>query len=158
MAVKATPAAARRAVKAVPAKTAPAPAAPARKHRDPARESAEFEVKEAGSTEARMVTLMRPTSGQMFIVLGMMGLADETDVHTQINMCNDFGTVLRTCFAYDDDERYVNRGMASARLGLEQFFDLALDMIQEWAPDEAPKQRAPRNGPAQTKRASVRRR
>ncbi len=135
-------------------KTAPAaaPAAAERKHRDPSQESHIFPLL------GRDITLMRPTKGQMFIVLQMTGIADETDQRVQVNLCNDFGVVLRSRFAYDDDERYVSRSLASGDIDLEEYFDLALAMIEQWAPDEKPAPKAPRNGPAKTTRASVRQR
>lgn len=99
----------------------------------------------------RDVELRRPTSGQMFIVVAMADLGNEPDNAVKLEAVNNFGTVLRTCFVKPEDRQATLRALADGSLELEEYFQLAIDMISEFAPDEAAnrtERRAERRAPA----------
>jgi hypothetical protein len=94
------------------------------------RDKASFDI--GGQT----VALLRPTDGQMLIVLSMADFADEPNINMQIEAVNNFGTVLRYLFEEDADRRFVLGSLARGDIELEDYFGLAVSMIEHWAPDE----------------------
>lgn len=82
------------------------------------------------------IHIAKPKPGQLLIVLAMLDLKDETDNRIQIEGLNNFGVVVKSLFTRADDRQKVMRALASGELELEDYFELALDMIREWAPEE----------------------
>ena len=82
------------------------------------------------------VHFAEPTKGQMLIVIGMLDVLDEQDVKLQIEAVNHFGVVIKSLFTRDVDRRTVFRSLANGSLELEEWFDLAMAMIRQWAPEE----------------------
>lgn len=92
-----------------------------------------FEVFTLGEDE---IHFAKPTDGQLLIVLGMLDIADETNVKIQLEAVNNFGVVVRSLFTRDRDRQIVQRGLAAGVLDLAEYFELALDMIKTWAPEQ----------------------
>ena len=104
-------------------------------------EQGEFTLK------GRTMALYRPSEGQLLVMLTLLDLQDEEDQQQQIEMVLNFGTVVRTLFVDPDDRRWVHRGLANNSFVLEDYFDLAKQIIDEYAPDRA-NNRAERRAPA----------
>jgi hypothetical protein len=85
----------------------------------------------------RKIQLYRPTEGQLLIVLQIMDLEDEEVVGQQLQLVTNFGVVIRTLFVDDKDRQAVHRGLASGKYELEDYMDLARQIIIEWAPEQA---------------------
>lgn len=85
----------------------------------------------------RKIQLYQPTEGQLLIVLQVMDLEDEENVNQQLQLVTNFGVVIRTLFADDKDRQVVHRGLASGKYELEDYMDLARQIIIEWAPEQA---------------------
>jgi hypothetical protein len=85
----------------------------------------------------RKMLLWQPTQGQLLIVLQVMDLADEENVTQQLQLVTNFGVVIRTLFVSDEDRQVVHRGLASGKYELEDYMDLARQIIVEWAPEQA---------------------
>jgi hypothetical protein len=124
---------------------------------DPGRDTASFKIAD------RTVVFREPTAGQMFVVLGMADLAHEQDDQLKAEACLNFGTVIKTCFVQPDDRAYVMHGLASGSIELEDFFSLAIEMVQHWAPEAGGQNRearraAPRKAPAKKVASRVRNR
>ena len=83
----------------------------------------------------RTMSMFRPTDGQLLIVLQVYDLLDEEDQAQQIEMVTNFGVVLRSMFADEKDRQHVHRGLASGRYDLPEYFELAQNILLEWAPD-----------------------
>jgi hypothetical protein len=99
----------------------------------------------------RTVVLKQPTDGQMLIVLAVTDIMDEPNISMQIEAVNNFGTVIRYLFVQDDDRRHVLGSLARGDTDLDDYFGLAVAMIEHWAPDEANNREERR---AQAKRAA----
>lgn len=84
----------------------------------------------------RTMRMYRPTDGQLLVVLQVMDIADEENPTQQIEMVTNFGVVIRTLFADEEDRRAVHRGLASGKYELEDYFELAKAIMLEWAPDQ----------------------
>lgn len=114
------------------------------------REFGEFDFGE------HVIRLAEPSSGQMLIVLGLVDLLDEPDKQVQIEMVNNFGVVIRSLFTRARDRQIVMRSLAAGTVQVESFFELALDVIKYWAPEqlEGNRPKAPKNGPVIAKRAA----
>jgi hypothetical protein len=82
------------------------------------------------------VHFAEPSKGQMLIVIGMLDMVDEEDPKLQIEAVNHFGVVIKSLFTRDADRRTVFRSLANGSLELEEWFELAMAMIQQWAPEE----------------------
>jgi hypothetical protein len=111
---------------------------------DDGRDTASFAFGE------RTVVLRQPTSGQLFVILQLLDIQNETDVQLQIEACNNFGTVLRTCIVQDADRQYIQGGLARGIFDLPDYFGLAQEMILHWAPEQV--------GNRETRRAAGQRR
>jgi hypothetical protein len=85
----------------------------------------------------RPMSLYRPSDGQMFTILTLADLSYEEDVTQQLDMVTNFGVVVRGLFVEEDDRRYVLRGLASDLFSLEEYFDLARQLLDHWAPEQA---------------------
>lgn len=90
------------------------------------------------------VHFAEPGKGQMLIVLGMLDMIDEEDTKLQIEAVNHFGVVIKSLFTRDRDRRLVFRALANGTLELEEWFDLAMAMVEQWAPDQVVKNREDR--------------
>ena len=84
----------------------------------------------------RKIQLYRPTDGQLLIVLQVLDLGDEAELTQQLHLVTNFGVVIRTLFADDTDQQAVHRGLASGKYELEDYMDLAKQMLLEWAPEQ----------------------
>lgn len=82
------------------------------------------------------IHIAEPKPGQMLIVLAMLDLQDETNDRIKIEGLNNFGVVIRSLFTRDSDRQKVMRALAAGELELEEYFELALAMIREWAPEQ----------------------
>jgi hypothetical protein len=100
----------------------------------------------------REIELYQPTDGQMFIILGMADLADEEDTAEQVDIVLNFATAIRELFVNRADRQYVHRGLAANKFELPDYMDLALSILNEWAPEQASnreeRRAAERSGPA----------
>lgn len=117
------------------------------------RETGEFVVAD------RKIMLYRPSVGQMLVIMTLLDLEDEEDQQQQIEMVLNFGTVIRTCFTDPDDRRWVLRGLADNTVSIEQYMELAHDIIAEFEPEKAAnraERRAPAKKAAPAKRVSAR--
>jgi hypothetical protein len=105
----------------------------------------------------RKMKLFRPTEGQLLIVLQVMDLEDEENLTQQLQLVTNFGVVIRTLFADERDRQVVHRGLASGKYELEDYMDLARQIIVEWAPEQAGNREARRSAAkAPAKRAARR--
>jgi hypothetical protein len=85
----------------------------------------------------REVELYQPTDGQMVVIFAIIDILDEPDVQQQVEALNNFGTVMRYLFVKEEDRRYMLGSMARGSLDLPDYFQLAQDIVQHWAPEEA---------------------
>jgi hypothetical protein len=108
---------------------------------------------------ARTVVLKQPTDGQMFIVMAVADIMDEPDDSMKVEAINNFGTVVRYLFVQDEDRRFVLGSLARGDVDLDDYFGLAVEMIQHWAPEQASnreERRAVAKKAAPAKRAATR--
>jgi hypothetical protein len=98
---------------------------------DQEREASEF------SFGDRKIDLYRPTDGQMLIVLQVVDIMEEEVLQQQIELVTNFGVVIRSLFVNDEDRQAVHRGLASGKNDLEDYMNLAVEIIQQFAPDQA---------------------
>lgn len=84
----------------------------------------------------REMLMYRPTDGQLLIVLQVMDILDEPEQTQQIELVTNFGVVIRTLFLDEKDRQAVHRGLAAGRYELEDYMNLAKDILVEWAPDQ----------------------
>ena len=84
-----------------------------------------------------VVHFAEPSKGQMIIVLGMLDMVDEENTQLQIEAVNHFGVVIKSLFTRARDRRLVYRALAAGTLELEEWFELAMAMIEQWAPEQA---------------------
>jgi hypothetical protein len=84
----------------------------------------------------RTLHMYRPTDGQLLVVIQVTDIADEEDVTQQVQMVTNLGVVIRTMFADEADRQEVHRGLASGKYELEDYFELAKNILLEWAPDQ----------------------
>lgn len=85
----------------------------------------------------RPMSLYRPSDGQMFTILALTDLEAEEDDGQKIDMVTNFGVVIRNLFVEAADRQYVLRGLASDKFSLEEYFELAKEIVNEWAPEQA---------------------
>lgn len=84
----------------------------------------------------REMMMYRPTEGQLLVVLQVMDLADEEVMQRQLELVTNFGVVIRTLFLDEKDRQAVHRGLASGKYELEDYMELAKNLLVEWAPDQ----------------------
>ena len=113
---------------------------------------------EAFEFNGREIHFAEPSKGQLYIIIGMLDVANETKLQLQIEALNNFGTVVRYLFTRAADRQHVLRGLATADVELEDYFELAVEMVQRWAPDEVAnreqRRAATKERPAPAKRAA----
>jgi hypothetical protein len=84
----------------------------------------------------REVHFAQPTPGQLLIVLGMLDVAEEENLQLQLEAVNNFGVVIGSLFTRSGDRRFVMRSLAKGAIDLPEYFDLAMEMLRRWAPEE----------------------
>lgn len=107
----------------------------------------------------RKIVLYAPSTGQQLVIMTLLDLEDEQDMQQQVEMVLNFGTVIRTLFTDPDDRRWVLRGLADNTVTIEQYMDLARDILEEFAPEQAAnraERRAPAKKAAPAKRVNAR--
>jgi hypothetical protein len=113
---------------------------------------------EAFDFHGREIHFAEPSSGQLYIIIGMMDVPNEAKLHLKIESVNNFGTVLKYLFTRTADRQHVMRGLATGEFELDEFFELAVDMVRQWAPEEVTNREQRRalaqDRPAPAKRAA----
>jgi hypothetical protein len=111
-------------------------------------------------TEDLTLTVMEPTKGQMYIILGMVSVVDDDDQKAQFEAVRNFGVVIDSLILHDQQRRKLNLLLAKGTMEIEDFFALAMEIIRYFAPDAAPEEagtRAEKRAAPPAKRAPAKR-
>ena len=138
-------------------RTAPQTADEGEQADDNGRASAPFQLSD------RDVQLYEPTGSQRFILLQTVSVADEAVPDDEkLELIIGFGQMLRALFVDPADRRYATTLLARADVELEDYFQLAKDMVERWsieadAPVNRQERRARERRPAKAVRPAARR-
>jgi hypothetical protein len=114
-------------------RTAPQTADEGDADRETGRASAPFQL---GN---RDVQLYEPTDSQRFILLQTVSVSDEAIPDDErLELVLGFGQMLRALFVEATDRQYATTLLARGDIEIEDYFQLAKDMVEHWAIEAAP--------------------
>lgn len=89
--------------------------------------------------QSRDIELYEPTDSQRFILLQTIGVADEgAPDDEKLELVVGFGQMLRSLFVTAADRQFVTGLLARGEAEIEDYFQLAKDMVEHWAIEAAP--------------------